>query len=391
MVNRIGRTYSAFDCTIPQEQIIIRRFNRDSLNQFNKFVDPIYFGNELHLNWFVRDICEFLSGIEYLVSMSAPLNQYLLDTAAILQRTCIRNPRNALTVVRSLRLANRSDERLNVLMTRDRDILKAEPMLASAGSSPPREPSPTPLNPYKKRKHAALHAPSPAPSDSANPTNGTENVLLTARNDLFARPRLTISRVPHLVPIAEGSQYHTTEQITFNRIGFRYTPAGLAPIGSILPFRTIESAPTSFRVSWDDRSPFVKVTADGLGLYGEKGFRSARCNVPIREGRWYMEVKIEHGGGEHSADSTKREGSHVRLGWGRREAPLNGPVGLDGYSYGVRDKTGEKITLSRPKPYGIPFGSGDVVGMYISLPKRRQPSPKDPHDPAHIKRERIPI
>jgi COMPASS component BRE2 len=29
--------------------------------------------------------------------------------------------------------------------------------------------------------------------------------------------------------------------------------------------------------------------------------------------------------------------------------------------------------------------------MYISLPPRRQPSPKDPHDPAHIKRERIPI
>jgi COMPASS component BRE2 len=29
--------------------------------------------------------------------------------------------------------------------------------------------------------------------------------------------------------------------------------------------------------------------------------------------------------------------------------------------------------------------------MYISLPPRRQPSQKDPHDPAHIKRERIPI
>jgi COMPASS component BRE2 len=29
--------------------------------------------------------------------------------------------------------------------------------------------------------------------------------------------------------------------------------------------------------------------------------------------------------------------------------------------------------------------------MYISLPKRRQPSQKDLHDPAHIKRERIPI
>lgn len=103
-----------------------------------------------------------------------------------------------------------------------------------------------------------------------------------------------------------------------------------------------------------------------------------------------MEVKIIHGGGEHVEDG-RHEGSHVRLGWGRREAPLNAPVGLDAYSYGYRDKTGDKVTLSRPRPYGRPFGSGDVIGMYISLPPRRQADKKDPHDPAHIKRERIPI
>lgn len=106
-----------------------------------------------------------------------------------------------------------------------------------------------------------------------------------------------------------------------------------------------------------------------------------------------MEIRVEHGGGarDNVDGNTRVEGCHVRLGWARREAPLNGPVGLDGYSYGIRDKTGEKTTLSRPRPYGRPFGSGDVIGMYISLPKRRQPSQKDPHDPAHIKRERIPI
>lgn len=106
-----------------------------------------------------------------------------------------------------------------------------------------------------------------------------------------------------------------------------------------------------------------------------------------------MEIRVEQGGGTRPAvePNARREGSHVRLGWARREAPLNGPVGLDGYSYGIRDKTGEKTTLSRPRPYGCPFGSGDVVGMYISLPDRRKPNPSDPHDPAHIKRERIPI
>ncbi|KZT74002.1 hypothetical protein DAEQUDRAFT_748464 [Daedalea quercina L-15889] len=272
--------------------------------------------------------------------------------------------------------------------------------------SSPREPSPaaviisTAPAPAlsRKRKHAAISqniAASPAPSDpgAATPTPGAENVVLHTRHiDLSARPRLTISRHPGFIPIAPGSPYHNTDPLCNNRLNFRYTPAGLAPPGSSPPFRTIESAPTSFRVSWEDRSVFVKVTQDGLGLKGEKGFRSARCNAPVREGKWYMEVKVEMGGGEKPSESQRREGSHIRLGWARREAPLNGPAGLDGYSYAFRDKTGEKVHLSRPRPYGKPFKTGDVVGMYISLPaKRREPNRKDPYDPARIKRERIAI
>ncbi|KAH9842537.1 uncharacterized protein C8Q71DRAFT_207753 [Rhodofomes roseus] len=272
--------------------------------------------------------------------------------------------------------------------------------------SSPREPSPAvaaistapALAPSRKRKHAAISqniAASPAPSDPgvATPTPGAENVVLHTRHiDLSARPRLTISRHPGFIPIAPGSSYHNTDPHCNNRLNFRYTPAGLAPPGSALPFRTIESAPTSFRVSWEDRSMFVKVTQDGLGLKGEKGFRSARCNAPVRAGKWYMEVKVEMGGGEKPPDSQRREGSHIRLGWARREAPLNGPAGSDGYSYAFRDKTGEKVHLSRPRPYGKPFKPGDVIGMYISLPANRPPpNRKDPYDPARIKRERIAI
>lgn len=248
----------------------------------------------------------------------------------------------------------------------------------------------------KKRKAAATAAaipePSPAPSDSTT-TGPVANVTLPARHDFFSRPRLTISRFPTF-PDAPNVVYHTTEQLAMNRFGFRYVPAGVAPPGSALPCRTIESSPTKFRVSWEDRSAFIKVTPDGLGLQGERGFRSARCNAPIREGAWYLEVRIECGGGERppdALDSNMREGSHVRLGWGRREAPLNGPVGLDGYSYGYRDKSGDKIHLSRLRAYGRSFRSGDVVGMYISIPPRRTPDPADQYDPAHLKRERIPI
>ncbi|KAI5124488.1 hypothetical protein M0805_003015 [Coniferiporia weirii] len=255
--------------------------------------------------------------------------------------------------------------------------------------------------PNRKRKHAAISgattvtASSPAPSESgfagAQASEGS-GVVAANVHASASRPRLTVSRGPVFVPVHENSIFHSTDQIAINRQGFRYVPAGLAEPGSKIPYRTIESRPPGYvRVSWEDRSPFVKVTTDGLGLCGEKGYRSARLNVPVREGNWYMEIKIERAGGSRMPDDPAKEGAHVRLGWGRREAMLNCPVGLDGYSYGYLDKNGHKITLSRPRPYGKPFSSGDVVGMYISLPPKRKPKPNDPYDPAHVRRERIAI
>ncbi|KAH7340978.1 concanavalin A-like lectin/glucanase domain-containing protein, partial [Rhizoctonia solani] len=201
------------------------------------------------------------------------------------------------------------------------------------------------------------------------------------------------SRGPVFLPISEKdtSDFRLTADIPMNRQGFRYIPAGPSRIPGVI-CRTLESPPAScVHVSWEDRSPFVRVTEDGLRMTTDKGYRSARLNVPIREGKWYFEVMIERGGGEGKGDVTAPEGSHVRLGWARREAPLNGPVGLDGYSYGMRDKTGEKVTLSRPKPYGRPFRTGDVIGLYISLPSRREAQPGDLTDPARMMRKRIPI
>ncbi|VDB99950.1 unnamed protein product [Peniophora sp. CBMAI 1063] len=237
--------------------------------------------------------------------------------------------------------------------------------------------------PAKKRKRDPAHSATATPAPDEDESAGA--VLVS---DLSQRPRLTISRHPGFLPNTDGSPYYHTDPLATNRLGFRYVPAG---VSSPTVFRTIESSPTSYRVSWEDRSSGLRVTQDGLGLLGEKGFRGARCNAPIREGKWYMEVKIEHGGGARTPDSTASEGAHVRLGWARREAPLHAPCGLDGYSYALRDKTGEKVTLSRPRPYGLPVKSGDVVGMYISLPPLRKPSTVDQNDPAHLHRERIAI
>ncbi|KAJ9099979.1 hypothetical protein QFC19_005796, partial [Naganishia cerealis] len=121
-----------------------------------------------------------------------------------------------------------------------------------------------------------------------------------------------------------------------------------------------------------------------------------------------------------ATSSSSSDGAHVRIGWGRREAPLNGPCGLDAYSYGIRDVTGEKVTLSRPKAYAelggkAGFGTGDVVGCLIYLPDqdeageeqqqqvgltanggkgtkvRKGSNVKDEFDPSWVRRKRIPI
>ncbi|KAF8758862.1 Set1 complex component ash2 [Rhizoctonia solani] len=276
----------------------------------------------------------------------------------------------------------------------------SEHNLLEGETEPPRPQSRNSPNPPPNKKKSALsgvqsglkhsHSPSPGPSSKkgTGPPRTAPRTTDDSKGDI-AQPiiynfKITsdeqlegVSRGPVFLPISERdtSDFRVTADIPMNRQGFRYIPAGPSRIPGII-CRTLESPPAScVHVSWEDRSPFVRVTEDGLRMTTDKGYRSARLN----------------GGGEGKGDVANPEGSHVRLGWARREAPLNGPVGLDGYSYGMRDKTGEKVTLSRPKPYGRPFRTGDVVGLYISLPSRREAQPGDPADPARIMRKRIPI
>lgn len=67
------------------------------------------------------------------------------------------------------------------------------------------------------------------------------------------------------------------------------------------------------------------------------------------------------------------------------EACLNAPVGYDAYGYGYRDLTGDKLFCSKPQKYGEPFQTGDVIGLYIHLPR------KDPSQFKSPVRKRIPI
>lgn len=100
----------------------------------------------------------------------------------------------------------------------------------------------------------------------------------------------------------------------------------------------------------------------------------ARANVGAREGRWYWECKILSGVGPPNKDLNnpgQGDGGHVRVGWARREASLDTPVGFDAYSYGLRDVSGQKVHMSRPKdfmPANASFCEGDVIGLEITLP-----------------------
>ncbi|KZV92845.1 hypothetical protein EXIGLDRAFT_613774, partial [Exidia glandulosa HHB12029] len=256
-------------------------------------------------------------------------------------------------------------------------------------------PAPDPQNVSKKRKRAVPAAKSadsgsPAPDGSAPGTpSGPSVEQLSGSKFDPSKPIPTHSAPPIWLPVQGLLDFYLTDGICFNRNKYRYTDA--VEVATYV-FHSQQSPPTdSVRVCWEDRSPNIRVSQDGLGLAGDRGYRSARLNVPVREGKWYIELNIERGGGTDKSELGRADGSHVRLGWARREAPLNGPVGLDGYSYGLCDKTGNKVTLSRPKSYGRAFGTGDVVGMYISLPPLRKADPNDPNDPAHIRRKRQPV
>lgn len=218
---------------------------------------------------------------------------------------------------------------------------------------------------------------------------------------VFERPP-SIAAKPQLHPTSIQGFFSTRSHPT-NKAGFRYIPCGASPCYTFKhPIcRVIPSPPYNVRFSWEDRSTYVYISGDACSIASEKGFRSARANVPLREGAWYFEVEIVKGIDSDRAPTLKEEasGPHVRVGISRREASLNAPVGFDGYSYGIRDKTGDKVHLSEPRSYGQSFVTGDTIGVYVYLPPRERPPLtaadkayfQDPDDPSRIVRTRVSI
>ncbi|CAO1639252.1 unnamed protein product [Sympodiomycopsis kandeliae] len=253
---------------------------------------------------------------------------------------------------------------------------------ASASASSSRSPSPsTTTTPSSVRKRNALVA---TTKHTVPPNFRGPIPRDTDAEEVAPRPAL------HAVPGSQTLyQIHSTP---FNRNSWRYTFAG--PSTEQLPFsvyRSIPVEPSGVHWDWSDRSQFTSISKDASVVSAEKGWRSVRANLPIRQGSWYFEVEILPP--EHTLSSAK-DGNHVRLGFGRREAGLNAPVGFDAYSYGLRDTTCQRVFLSRPSDFyseSHALKPGDVVGMYISIPGLTPPNNRDAKDPRHVRRKRIPI
>ncbi|KAF5099494.1 hypothetical protein D0Z00_001626 [Geotrichum galactomycetum] len=171
---------------------------------------------------------------------------------------------------------------------------------------------------------------------------------------------------------SEADALYYTDDHPHNRRGFRYLHAVASPtLFPVLTYTLAESAPYHGKVSYFDRAitTAVDAQADGMTVATQRGFVSARADLCIREGGWYYETRVLRGNDE--------SGAHVRLGITRREASLEAPVGFDVYGYGLRDKGGQAMHLSRPRPFVLTsaddsaaFQTGDVIGLHVHLPRQ---------------------
>jgi COMPASS component BRE2 len=156
--------------------------------------------------------------------------------------------------------------------------------------------------------------------------------------------------IPFEMPDSDRQLYKPID-LAENKKGYRYHRAIADPLFPHKQYYRSTSPPPHYsRLSFEDADSRMHFATNALITTNEKGWRMVRSNVCAREGTLYYEVKIHRGvprdGPVEAAQNNPQP--HVRFGWARREAPLDAPVGFDGYSYGVTDVRFETMHRSRP-------------------------------------------
>ncbi|KAJ9659274.1 transcription factor, contains a PHD finger motif [Coniosporium apollinis] len=181
---------------------------------------------------------------------------------------------------------------------------------------------------------------------------------------------------------------------------YRYLPCVADPLFPHKQwYRQTDQRPFGARMSFLDSDKRLHFDDTLTHVTNDKGWRMGRGNVAASEGSHYYEVKILRGvpssGPPIPPGQEDTPQPHIRMGWARREAPLDAPVGYDGYSYGITDLRFETMHKSRPgklfhplppfktkktkpgaaKPAPEPvvlsdpnIREGDVIGLEIRLP-----------------------
>ncbi|KAL1837299.1 hypothetical protein VTJ49DRAFT_4042 [Mycothermus thermophilus] len=231
----------------------------------------------------------------------------------------------------------------------------------------------------------------------------------------FDVPRGPVFTPHHEVHDPEGRtiEFCETSDHVYNKKSFHYTHCIADPtFPSIFYYRNTEPPPYGPHLAFEDAASHMFFDRSGMHVTSEKGFRMTRANVAVREGRWYWECRVTRGILKDRREGDPESHGHVRVGWARREASLDAPVGFDAYSYGLRDVGGQKVHMSRPKdffPPGEAIREGDVIGLEIRLPSERlqrkvargeynpaidasdEPEENQPPEVPDVIRDRIPI
>ena len=206
-----------------------------------------------------------------------------------------------------------------------------------------------------------------------------------------------ISHEPFPLEMPDGQrQLYKPVDLAENKRGYRYSRAIADPLFPHKQFYRSTSPPPHYaKLSFEDADKWMHFSTNALITTNEKGWRMVRSNVCAREGTLYYEIKIHRGVPPEGPDlAANGPQPHVRFGWARREAPLDAPVGFDGYSYGITDIRFETMHRSRPgkfyqakksksksakaaavapppinlAPEDQDVKEGDVIGMEIQLP-----------------------
>ncbi len=91
------------------------------------------------------------------------------------------------------------------------------------------------------------------------------------------------------------------------------------------------------------------------------GYRMARASHGTDTGCWYYEVHIDK-------DKVAAQDAAYRVGFAHKKADLQGPCGMDRYSFGYRNIEGSLVHAShRVDQANEPYKAGDIIGCLINF------------------------